>query len=138
MTLPTASELRPILLPLALKIVRSYFPFGRLDYSPNSVHIIEKTLGKLHKEFVRQGSDEGVWGTSLEFAAYIVEVIDRNYGPVDWQRDDSQFGQDSFPLYWRGTTLFPLTWCLKRILEGEEDNVWDKFSIIVMDDGNSN
>lgn len=137
MTRSTASDLRPTLLPLALKTIHLFFPFSRVDYSPKSIQLIEKTLGKLHKEYIRSGSEEGVWGVALEFAAYIVEVIDRNYGPIDWQRDDSQFGQDSFPLYWRGTTLFPLTWCLKRILEGEEDNVWDKFLILVMDEVNS-
>ena len=86
----------------------------------------------MHKDYKKSKDDSGIRGIALEFAAYIVEVIDRNYGPVDWQRDDSNFGIDTFPLYWRSATLFPFAWCQKRIFDGPADNVWSKFSVLVI------
>jgi hypothetical protein len=72
-------------------------------------------------------------GIALEFGAYIIRVIEQHFGPVDWQRDHPSFGEDSFPLYWRETTLFPVGWCLKRILDGTGDDVWSKFQTLVLD-----
>ncbi len=71
-------------------------------------------------------------GIALEFAAYIVKVIEKNYACGVWKRDHPAFGPDSFPYDWEGGEIFPYGWCLKRILDGPQDDVWAKFQAIVM------
>jgi hypothetical protein len=127
------AKLRSTLVPYAEQITASLIPSGHLDFSPESIHLVEEVLGMLHTEYISTGSDEGLDGVALEFAAYIVEVIDRNFGPVDWQRDDPRFGKDAFPLNWRTSTLFPYAWCQKRLFDGPADNVWSKFSVLVLE-----
>jgi len=108
-------------------------PSKPLDFSPQSVCIVERVLTMVHDDFAKSGSTDGLSGIALEFAAYLFEVIDRNYGPVEWRRDDPEFGPDSFPLIWRDRTLFPFAWCEKRIFDGPGDNVWTKFITLVQD-----
>ena len=102
-----------------------------LDYSPSSVKQVEEILGKLHDEYQRRGTTEGQRGLALAYGAYIGEVIRREAGEGRWAPDDPKFGVGTMPLYWRGHTTFPVTWCLKRLANGEEDNVWTKYQLIV-------
>lgn len=129
----TTAQLRTQLVPLAEQIAATLVPSTPLDYSPQSVQVVERVLALVHEDFVDSGSDDGLRGIALEFAAYLVEVIDRNYGPVEWLRDDLEFGSDSFPLLWRDQTLFPFAWCEKRIFDGPGDDVWMKFVTLVQD-----
>ncbi len=115
------------------KVVEAVAPSIKLDYSPQSIRDVENVLSGIHDGYLKSGDDTGLNGIALEFAAYIVEVIRRNYGPVKWDRDGSEFGPDSFPLSWRGKFLFPYAWCQKRIFDGPGDNVWIKFKQLVMD-----
>jgi len=39
-------------------------------------------------------------------------------------------GEKSYPLHWLGGDSFPVGWCFKRIMNGPEDNVWDKFQVV--------
>jgi len=52
--------------------------------------------------------------------------------PIDWKRDDPTVGEDSFPLHWNGTTIFPYGWCLKRILDGPADECRFKWQVFVL------
>ncbi|MBI3732866.1 MAG: hypothetical protein HY259_05335 [Chloroflexi bacterium] len=107
--------------------------FGiRLDYSEASIQAVERILADIHTDYRTTGSEVGLRGIALEFAAYIVKVIEHHFGPADWQRDDPVFGKDTFPLQWRGSTIYPYAWCLKRILDGPADNVWSKFQAIIL------
>lgn len=107
--------------------------FGvKLDYSDDSIKEVERILGELHDEYRRTGNDDGLRGIALEFAAYMVSVIERLHGPVDWQRDHETFGKDSFPLYWNGSTLFPYSWCQKRIFDGPGDDILAKWQVCVL------
>jgi hypothetical protein len=130
---PSVEALKPILIACAKKVVKAAAPTVKLDFSPQSIRDIENVLSGIHDEYLNSGDDTGLNGIALEFAAYIVEVMKRNYGPVKWDRDGSEFGLDSFPLLWRGRLLFPYAWCQKRIFDGPDDNVWIKFKLLVMD-----
>jgi hypothetical protein len=130
---PSAEALKPLLIAYAKKVVKAAAPTIKLDYSPQSIRDIENVLSGIHDAYLKSGDNTGLNGIALEFAAYIVEVIKRNYGPVKWDRDGSEFGLDSFPLLWRGRLLFPYAWCQKRIFDGPDDNVWIKFKLLVMD-----
>jgi hypothetical protein len=107
--------------------------FGKhLDYSPQSIHEVEEMLGALHEDYVRTGSDDGYYGVALEFAAYIAKVVESHFGPIQWTRDHPVFGKESLPLTWQGGTIFPVSWCLKRMLDGPGENVWSKFDLLVL------
>lgn len=108
--------------------------FGtHLDYSVESIMQVERILEVIHDEYKSTRSEEGLQGIALEFGSYIVKVVERHFGSAEWERDHDSFGKDSFPLQWRGATLFPFQWCMKRIFDGPEDNVWLKFKVLVLD-----
>jgi hypothetical protein len=111
----------------------AYEHFGiRLDLSTRSVRHVDRILAAIHKEHLRSRSNEGFDGIALEFAAYIVDVIQRNFGPAHWERDCSRCGADAYPLHWRELTLYPYEWCRKRIYDGGADAVWSQFQAVVL------
>jgi hypothetical protein len=106
--------------------------FGKkLDYSINSVQKVEKILGQLHKGYKKTHNDEGLNGLAMEFAAYIVKVIEKNLSKGVWKRD-LVFGKDTFPYTWESKEIFPYSWCQKRIFYGQGDDVWAKFQALLM------
>jgi hypothetical protein len=104
-----------------------------LDYSPASVEKVEIILGKLHDDYEKRKTTEGQRGLALAFGVYIGEVIKKQVGEGRWERDHPQIGEGSMPLYWQGHTTFPVTWCLKRLKNGAEDNVWLKYRLIIQE-----
>ncbi|MDQ3131508.1 MAG: hypothetical protein M3Q99_12205 [Acidobacteriota bacterium] len=104
-----------------------------LDYSIESIKQVEQILATVHKEYKKTRSEDGLQGIAFEFGAYIVKVIENNFGPAEWQRNHKSVGENTFPLQWRDATLFPVEWCKKRIFDGSEDDVWIKFKIFVLD-----
>lgn len=102
-----------------------------LDYSPASVEQVEAILGKLHDEYKRRGTTEGQRGLALAFGVYIGEVIRKQAGEGFWKQDHPVAGEGSMPLHWKGHDSFPVAWCLKRLANGEAENVWHKYQMIV-------
>jgi hypothetical protein len=107
----------------------------KLDYSPESVKSVEHILGKLHEMYVRNPASISVRGLSAAYGAYIGEVIRRSETGVHWERDHPVFGEKSYPLYWGKGVSNPLGWCQKRIIDGEDDDVWVKYSILKQNNG---
>jgi hypothetical protein len=104
-----------------------------LDYSPKSVKIVESILGELHEAHVKGSlSDDQVKVMALRYGAYIGEVLRRTYGGT-WATDHSVAGPRSYPIRWKKHESFPVGWCGKRILNGDEDNVWFKFQVFTSD-----
>jgi len=116
----------------AKEIAREGFA-KKLDYTPQSVHEVEVILGVLHEDYVGSGSDEGLYGVALEFGSYLAKVIELHFGPIQWTRDHPDFVKDSLPLTWRGGAIFPVSWCLKRIIDGPSEDIWSKFQVLVLD-----
>ncbi len=116
---------------LALRIGSEVYGI-ELDYSTDSIKNVEKILGNLHKEYKKTRNDEGFTGIALEFGAYIVKVIEKNVGPVRWERDHPEFGEASFPLYIGESTIFPMNWCTKRLYDGPGDDIWSKYCYIIL------
>jgi len=105
-----------------------------LDYSAESVKVVESLLGGLHDSRAKQQlSDREVNVQALHFGAYIGEVIRRKYDG-SWGTDHPVAGPKSFPMHWNGGESFPIGWCGKRILNGDEDNVWFKFQVVTSDE----
>jgi len=123
-------KLRDELLGYAHQIAEGYRI--KLDFSHRSIKRVEKILAQIHKGYQKSQSEEGLFGIALEFATYIVAVIEKNSDKGRWERNHPDFGEGSFPFYWRGTTIFPHAWCLKRILDGKGDNVWAKYKTLVL------
>jgi hypothetical protein len=103
-----------------------------LDYTDASVETVEYILGKLHNQYLRSNSEEGLFGLALEFGAYLVSVLQRHHGAAIWQRDHVEFGVNSLPVQRRDATLFPVNWCMKRIIDGPADDIVSKWQAFVL------
>jgi hypothetical protein len=101
-----------------------------LDYSVESIKRAEEALGKLHEEYVKTKPTSGVQGLASAFGAYVGEAIRRNDPGASWSKDHPVGGPKSYPLKWSGGDSFPMAWCHKRIVNGPEDNVWHKYSVL--------
>jgi hypothetical protein len=103
----------------------------KLDYSVDSIQDVEKILGGLHTQYTKDPSTLSVKGLGSAYGAYIGEVIRRSEPGAHWQRDD-EMGEKSYPIIWGPTAghSYPMAWCYRRILNGDEDNVWVKYRAI--------
>lgn len=106
----------------------------KLNYSVESIKEIEKGLSEISNVYQKSKSEEGIKGVALEFAAYIITVIEKNIIVGTWARDSKEMGEDTFP-YDLGNEnyIFPYAWCLKRIYAGKEEDVWLKFKTLVLE-----
>lgn len=98
-----------------------------LDYTPNSIQSVEKILGQLHDQYIKNPSSISADGLASAYGAYIGEVIRRSEPNAKWGRDDLVGGEKSYPLSWGGGNSFPMAWCYHRIVNGPEDDVWFKY-----------
>ena len=124
-------ELKETLCNLAQQIAENSLG-RRLDYSVESIKDVEHILGEIHDDCKKTRSEEGLQGIAFAFGAYIVKMIEQQFGPAQWKRNHEIFGENSFPLEWRDSTLFPVEWCIKRIFDGPGDNVWTKFQAFIL------
>lgn len=105
-----------------------------LDYTPESVERVEPILADLHESRISgQLSDRDLNLHAHRFGAYIGEVLRRTYGG-HWTEDHEVAGPKTFPIHWKDGQSFPVGWCGKRILNGDEDNVWHKFQVVTSDE----
>jgi hypothetical protein len=125
------TSLKKQLTKLAERLAREGYGID-LDYTTGSVSEVEAILGDLHKEYRRSRNMEGIHGIALEFGAYLISVIERNFGKGTWRRDHPEMGSETFPYEWNGTVLFPYSWCLKRLVDGPADDVQMKFQTFVV------
>lgn len=105
-----------------------------LDYSDDSIQEVESILSQIHDHYNQSNDDSGLRGLALFFAAYIGEVIRRKGRGGSWSRNHAMIGNDSFPFSWNGGELFLYGWCLKRIFDGDSDNVWMKYRVCVLEE----
>lgn len=97
-----------------------------LDYTLDSVNHIERQLSKLSGEVNKTNPPPGTFGQASCYGAYIGEVFRRLEGGV-WALDHETAGTRSFPLTIKSNSvIFPVGWCWKRIMNGEEDDVYLK------------
>jgi hypothetical protein len=117
----------------AVQRARTEFGVG-LDYSAESVQLVETCLAQLHARHQRQAFDERALGReSRLWGAYLGAVIKR-LRPCTWQRDSQAAGEGALPLvFGQGNETFPCTWVYKRIKNGEEDNVAVKFQFLILE-----
>jgi hypothetical protein len=108
-----------------------------LDFTVDSVKSVERILGALHDVYMKAPSSISVKGLSSAYGAYIGEVIRRSEPGARWERDDDAGGEKSYPIIWGPGHSYPMAWCYRRIVNGEEDNVWVKYSVLKEGKGQS-
>lgn len=106
---------------------------AELDYSPESVETVELILATVHQQHVEVPiSDIELTRHALKWGGYVGEVIKR-VRPAEWKPNSKIGGEGSFPIVYEDKNeSFPVRWCYKRIVNGEADNVWNKFSLLVL------
>jgi hypothetical protein len=105
-----------------------------LDYTPESVERVEGLLAELHeKRAAGHLPDDQVTRAAVRYGAYVGEVLRRMHNG-SWAIDHEVVGPGTFPIRWGEHESFPIGWCGKRIINGEEDNVWVKFRVLLLDD----
>jgi hypothetical protein len=117
---------------LAVKDAKTEFD-AVLDYSPESVETVESVLAQIHNSHVANPiPDAELNRHALKWGGYVGEVIKR-VRTAEWKLDSDVGGDASLPIvYDDSSESFPVRWCYKRIVNGDEDNVWHKFTILVM------
>lgn len=125
------NKLKKELIDLAIKVGNHYNI--ELDFSIESIKEVENILSKISSEYHKNKNNEGINGLALEFAAYIIVVVEKNISVGKWERDSIEFGKDTFPYdLGNGNVIYPYQWCLKRIYDGDTENVWSKFQALVL------
>jgi hypothetical protein len=104
----------------------------QLDYTVESIKTVDKILGHVHDMYIKNPSSVSVNGLGSSYGAYVGEVIRRSEPGARWERDDPVAGEKSYPLIWGAGAghSYPLGWCQKRIINGDEDNLWVKYSAL--------
>jgi hypothetical protein len=104
-----------------------------LDYSSDSIEEVERILNKIHRQHREEPIDNAELNRlRLKWGGYVGEVIKR-LRKAEWQLDSKIAGPGSLPVvYEKSGESFPVMWCLKRIVNGPEDSVWDKFNLLVV------
>ena len=107
-----------------------------LNYSADSIERIEEILDAIHKQHeINPIDNDELNRLGLKWGGYIGEVIKRVH-EAEWQLDSKAGGPGCLPIvYKKSGESFPVIWCLKRIANGAEDNVWDKFNVLVVNRG---
>lgn len=106
----------------------------RLDYSIDSVRVVEQQLARLHDQIPRglvarftkaRPPDAEIHRMAMRSGAYVAEVLRRNIGG-EWTTQSEAFpGKDVLTFrHPGGLELWPHVKTEKRIREGGAENVW--------------
>lgn len=98
-----------------------------LDFSTESINDVETILADIHKTGNVLDDETFMTVIALRFAAYIITTLEQNTEKGEWELYDPESGENSLPFYWRDMTLRPFMWCIKRMVNGEEDNIYAKY-----------
>ena len=63
----------------------------------------------------------------------IATTIQRTTGEGVLERADPRFPEALFPFRFSGGTIYPCDWRAKRLFDGEADEVWSKYSVLVLE-----
>jgi hypothetical protein len=109
-----------------------------LDYSEKSVVQVEEMLAQLYEAlpkgfwqrlFKRGASTADIAPLCGMFGGYIGEVIRRKWGG-EWVLESLNSSEPLIALKVKGSLIFPPSKVYKRLIAGDEDNVWFYFEVI--------
>lgn len=101
----------------------------KLDTTLESLTDLEYVLAQLHQRYRENNDETGVCDTALKYAAHIVTVLEKNYGKGTWHDEDPKHAESSYGFMLQGVTIFPVGWCLKRILDGPTEDITAKLRV---------
>jgi len=84
----------------------------------------------LHDQYAKSPTSIRVTGLASGYGAYIGEVIRKSDASARWESSDEVGGDKSYPLICGAGHLYPMAWCYRRIVNGDEDNVWVKYATL--------
>jgi hypothetical protein len=98
----------------------------KLDFSEPTIGSVEAILNGFWEE--GDLSDDLAANITLLFGSYIGELIRKAFPEATWVRSRSADRGDE-PAYIKldDIKLFPITWCYKRLYNGPDDSVVQKF-----------
>lgn len=100
---------------------KKYFSIT-LDFSDNSIKLVENILDHLHKTSMKEKpTDEREWEFAKVYGCYLGEVFRHNHG-AGWLEDGTMKLGDGY--------VWPIARAHKRITNGEEDNAWHYLQIL--------
>ncbi|PQO33258.1 hypothetical protein C5Y96_10415 [Blastopirellula marina] len=104
-----------------------------LDFSPDSIQSLESILEQVHQSHAANSiSETELTRHALKWGGYLGEVI-KQVQTAEWKLNSQINGEGSLPIVYEDESeSFPVAWCHKRIVNGDEDNVWTKFTILVV------
>jgi hypothetical protein len=97
----------------------------KLDFSEPTIGAVEAILNGFWQE--SDNSDELIAKIALLFGSYIGEVIRKCYPQATWTSGSLTPDALSPALVVGDITLYPLSWCYKRLYNGPSDSVVDKY-----------
>ncbi|UOK41615.1 MULTISPECIES: hypothetical protein [Flavobacterium] len=106
----------------------------KLNYSDESLKNVDKVLIKLNKEYIGTKNEHLLPGFAMAFGLYIIEVFEKNHEQGYLKRQRNEFGEDTFPYYWRKNLIYPCMWCLERIFDDKASDVSLKYNSIISEE----
>jgi hypothetical protein len=101
-----------------------------LDYSIDSIKNVDAVLGQVHDSYVKNPDSVQVEGVAAEYGAYVGEVIRRHEPGTYWTKDSKTMGQKIYPLHRGSSETYPIAWCAHKVINGDEDNIWTKYTVL--------
>lgn len=115
-----------------------------LDYSVDSLSMIDDILNNLHLEYQadenreKTEKQEAYSGLAMCYASYIIEVIEKANGKGELRHPEAFYKDDVFPLFLGGKLIMPYNWVIKKIFDGGNDNIVRTYKAINFDKKNRN
>lgn len=100
---------------------------AKLDFSENSLKELSNILDQLHSKFKENPEIEGLTGVCYNYGFYIMSVFEKNICPGRFELNDPEFGEGAFPFFIKQFKIFPVSWCMKQVENGKEDNIYVKY-----------
>lgn len=97
-----------------------------LDHTIDSIRNVELMLGKLHQTYLADPALLDLNSMSFVLGSYLGETLRAQKPESAWERRNEE-GATAYALHLGSKTCFPMEWCLKRMIKGEEENVWTKY-----------
>jgi hypothetical protein len=105
----------------------------KLDYSIDSIKLVDHILSALHKEYTELGDnisqdiEDGYKGYADMLGCYMLAVIDKNNVSGRLSVANDQYGVAYGFIWVNGDFSDFVSWCHKAIMNGKDDAVWPKF-----------
>lgn len=109
----------------AVARVRSRYAI-QLDHTIASIRNVETVLADVHATYRKDPAIVDLNSMSFVLGSYIGETLREQQPGSTWERRNEE-GANAYALHLGAKTCFPMEWCLKRLIAGEKENVWEKY-----------